>query len=229
MPLKIESQDWRELFPQAPEAIIAAFATQPQHLDTAGITATRTRLAYTLANVEHECAGFTVKNLTENIGYTAERIAAVFPRRFANAEAVRQRFGTEKGWQLRAFDDIYGNRGGNRPGTRDGSRYIGRGGPQITGRDSYAQVGQRCGLDLLTLPRLAAQPQHQPAILAAFCNWKAILRFADADDFPGFVHAWNGGSNGMADRRHRLAGNDAIIGRLQRVTSLLEQLERFWG
>jgi len=57
---------------------------------------------------------------------------------------------------------------GNRPGTHDGSRFIGRGAPQVTGRDGYAQVGRRCGLDLESNPDLAAAPEHQAKIMAAF-------------------------------------------------------------
>lgn len=226
MSLTIAAEDWRALFPKAPDAIIAAFVAQAAILDEAGITATRTRLAYTLANVEHECGGFTIRNLTENINYTAERMAEVFDTRFADAAAVRRRFGTAKGWQLKAFDEIYGGRMGNRPGTDDGSRYIGRGCPQITGRDGYAEVGRRCGLDLVEEPALATLPQHQPAILAAFCQWKTILRWADRGDFPRFVQIWNGGENGMADRRERLAGNDPIISRLRSVTAILPVLDR---
>lgn len=226
MTLAITAADWRAIFPHAPDDIIAAFVAQIGALDRVGITETRTRLAYTLANAEHECGGFTITDLTENIGYTAERLAEVFPKRFADAAAVRARFGTAKGWQRKAFDEIYGGRMGNRLGTDDGSRFIGRGCPQITGRDGYEQVGSRCGLDLVGQPRLATLPQHQPAILAAFCQWKNILRWADKGDFPRFVHEWNGGENGMADRRERLAGNDPIIARLRSVTTMLPALDR---
>lgn len=227
MVLTVTEADWRALWPRAPEAVIRAFADQPGPLDRAGITETRTRLAYTLANVEHECDGFTIRDLTENIRYTAERMAEVWPDRFDSADAVRAEFGTGKGWQLRAFDDIYGGRMGNREGTRDGSTYIGRGGPQVTGRDGYRQVGRRCGLDLEGHPELATRPEHQPAILAAFYEWKGLSRWADAGKFEAFVRAWNGGTNGMADRRDRMAGNEPIIRRLRstvRTFSVLEAL-----
>jgi hypothetical protein len=52
------------------------------------------------------------------------------------------------------IDSVYGGQMGNRPGTHDGSRFIGRGAPQVTGRDGYAQVGRRCGL--ATFSTLAA-------------------------------------------------------------------------
>lgn len=233
MPLKLEKSDWRAIFPNAPMPVINAFAANAAVLNKAGITATRTRLAYALANVEHECGGFTIKDLTENINYTAERMAAVWPSRFpkdnwppgtpnpGDPDKVRAKFGTGPGWRKRAFDDIYGNRLGNKPGTSDGSTYIGRGGPQITGRNGYKEVGARCGLNLVDNPDLATLPENQPAVLAAFWTWKDLNKKADDGDFIGCVKAWNGGTNGLADRKVQLAGNDPIISRLSNVASVL--------
>lgn len=223
--MKLTEADWRAIFPKAPQDIIEAFVAHAGALDAAGITRTRTRLAYALANVEHECGGFTVKNLTENINYTARRMAEVWPNRFSSASDVEKKYGTAKGWQKLAFDDIYGDRMGNRPGTRDGSTYIGRGGPQITGRDGYLQVGKRCGLDLVNDPELAARPEHQPAILAAFWSWKNLEKFADRGDFEGCVKKWNGGTNGLADRKLQLKGNDPIIKRLSNVAGIMPTLD----
>jgi putative chitinase len=121
---------------------------------------------------------------------------------------------------MKAFDDIYGNRMGNWPGTSDGSRYCGRGGPQITGRDGYAQVGQRVGLDLVKSPELASRLDLQPEICAAFWSWKNLNVKADAGDFDGLVKLWNGGTNGLADRKHLMAGNDPFIRRLALVNDL---------
>jgi putative chitinase len=225
MPLTLKRKHWQELFPRAPNAVISAFVNNPQPLHAEGITETRTRLAYALANVEHECDGFKIRNLTESINYSAERMAEVWPNRFRSAAAVRRKYGTGRGWRLRAFDDIYGNRMGNRPGTTDGSRYIGRGGPQVTGRSGYRNVGRRCGLDLVNDPELATLPEHQPAILAAFWSWKKLNKYADRGDFRACVKSWNGGTNGMADRKRRLAGNDPIISRLEYVTSTMPILD----
>ena len=134
--------------------------------------------------------------------------------------------GPGKGWQKKAFDDIYGNRMGNRKGTNDGSTYIGRGGPQITGRDGYAQVGKRCKPDLVNKPELASAPEHQPAILGAFWMWKKLNGFADRGDFLGCVKKWNGGTIGFADRKARLAGNDPIIRRLTSVANIMPMLDK---
>lgn len=226
MPLILRKADWEEIFPKAPASVIDALANGIDLLGKVGITHTRTRLAYALANVEHECSGYSIPKLTENIKYSAERMAYVWPKRFSSADQVRQRYGTGKGWQQKAFDDIYGNRMGNRPGTSDGSTYIGRGGPQITGRDGYREVGKRCGLDLVNEPELATLPEHQPAILAAFWSWKDLNPLADAGRFRDCVKKWNGGLNGFADRKELMAGNDPIIRRLTNMAAIMPKIEQ---
>lgn len=219
--------DFRKIFPHAPQPVIDAFASPAgfKALADAGILSTHRRFAYAMANVEHECGGFTITNLTENIKYTAQRMAQVWPNRFNTAGAVQRKYGTAPGWQKRAFDDIYGSRMGNRPGTHDGSTYIGRGGPQVTGRDGYQEVGKRAGLDLEANPELASKFEHQPAILAAFWRWKNLNRFADRADFKNCVRAWNGGTNGMADRLAMMRGNDPIIDRIATSDALVAMVD----
>ncbi|WP_153005532.1 glycoside hydrolase family 19 protein [Aureimonas ureilytica] len=217
MALKLARGNWAKILPEAPKAIIDAFSSDSTHLYNAGITHTKTRLAFALANVIHECNGFSVPRLTENIHYTAKAMSETWPNRFPSEDAVRQRYGTASGWQMKAFDEIYGNRMGNRAGTCDGSIYIGRGGPQITGREGYSQVGIYCGLDLIKHPDLAADPQNQPAILAAFWSWKGLNKHADVVDFEGCVKAWNGGYIGMTNRKARLEKIIPIINDLQEI------------
>lgn len=172
MTIQLTRSAMRQIFPRAPQAVIDA--DWQTMLDGAGITHTRTRLSYFLGNIEHECGGFTIPKLTENINYTAARMAAVWPNRFASAAAVVAKYGSAPGWQRRAFDDIYGNRMGNRPGTRDGSTFIGRGGPQVTGRDGYASVGKRAGRDLVANPIEACEHELQPEVCVAFWSWKGL-------------------------------------------------------
>lgn len=218
--LKLTSETMRQIFPNAPQAVVDAFVAKQDALTKAGINKTATRLAYFFANIEHECGGFTIRNLTENTNYTAERMAQVWPNRFPSAGSVRAKYGTAPGWQRKAFDDIYGNRMGNRPGTSDGSTYIGRGGPQWTGRDGYAALERLTGIHAVEQPELASQFELQPEICAAFWTWKNLNAKADAGDFVGLVKLWNGGTNGLADRRQLMAGNDPVIRRLASVTDI---------
>jgi putative chitinase len=207
----------RAIFPGAPAAVINAFVEKQGVLTAVELNRTRQRLAYCFANLHAETGGFTIKSLTENINYTAARMAVVWPNRFASAAAVQAKYGTAPNWQMKAFDDIYGNRMGNRPDTSDGSRYIGRGGPQIAGRDGYAEIGRRIGVDFVDHPDVAASPALQPDIAAAFWAWKGMNRFVDASDIVGCVKAWNGGTNGLAERQSQLA----------RILPILQKAE--WG
>jgi predicted chitinase len=221
MTIRLTPEAMRQIFPRAPQDILDAFvAKQDAVLTPKGINHTRPRLKFFFANIEHECGGFTIPNLTENINYTAERMAAVWPNRFKSADAVRAKYGTAPGWQKRAFDDIYGSRMGNRPGTSDGSTYIGRAGPQITGSDGYDTVGKATGLPLKANPTMATQHTIQPEICAAFWAWKGLNKFADTNNFTGAVKAWNGGTNGLADRQSLMAGNNPIIDRLANVEAI---------
>jgi putative chitinase len=209
--VRLSQATMRAVFPNAPDTIIAAFVEKQSVLSAVGLNQTRQRLAYCFANLHAETGGFTIKNLTENINYTAVRMAAVWPGRFKDAAAVQAKYGTAPGWQLKALDDIYGNRMGNRPGTSDGSRFIGRGGPQITGRDGYEEIGTRIGVDLVSAPDLASNHALQPDIAAAFWDWKGMNKYADAGNFIGCVKAWNGGTNGLAERQSQLARIQKVL------------------
>lgn len=203
--IQLTTDSMNRIFPKAPDEVISAFVNKQDVLTKAGINQTTNRLGFLFANLQAETGGFTIRNLTENIYYTADRMAQVWPNRFSSAQAVRNKYGTAQGWQLKAFDDIYGNRMGNRPGTHDGSAYIGRGGPQVTGRDGYRAVGERVGLDLVNNPEQACDYSLQPEICAGFWTWKGMNQFADDNDFLGCVKRWNGGTNGLAERRAALA------------------------
>lgn len=216
MPLELTSENMRAIFPRAPQAVIDAFVQKQAVLDKAGITHTRPRFADFCANVEHECGGFTIKNLTENIwAYSHRRMAEVWPNRFSGERDVAAKFGSGPGWHERAFDSIYGNRMGNRPGTRDGSRYIGRGGPQWTGRDGYAACQKITGLPAVDQPEVVCKYEVQPEVSTAFWSWKGLNRYADTGNWLGLVKAWNGGTNGLADRNTKKAGNASPISRMR--------------
>lgn len=223
MPILLSLDAIKKIYPKASPEVHYAFASDAaqQVLMAAGISETPQRMATALAHCSHETDGFTIRSLTENINYTAERMAAVWPNRFPSAAAVRAKYGTGHGWQKKAFDDIYGNRMGNRPGTSDGSNYIGRGGPQITGRDGYREVGKRANLPLEDQPALACLPENQPKILAGFWTWKGLNKLADsADPIGATVRPWNGGTNGLADRRAEYARILPIVKALKSVPDL---------
>lgn len=227
MGYKISKADFKAFFPRAPKAVVDC--DWQYEMDKAGITANKTRIKYFFANVGHECGGFALPGLTENIGYTPTRAAQIWPNRFPNSEAVRKKYGTVSGWQKKMFDDVYGGRMGNRPGTSDGSKYIGRGGPQWTGRDGYQALQKLTGLPAVDNPEVASDPRNQAKVCCAFWTWKKMNAKADVGDFRGVVKAWNGGYIGMADREARLKGADPIVNRLEVAASLVPAVTSLSG
>lgn len=223
--IQLTIEGMREIFPKAPADILEAFVRKQDVLDRAGITATRTRLSYFFSNIEHECAGFTIPNLTESTRYTARRAAQVWPSRFKSAQDCYVKLGSYEGDPLFAqklLDSVYGGRMGNAPPpSHDGSTYIGRGGPQWTGREGYQEAQKRTGLPAVATPSVLTRHEAQPEVCAAFWDWKRLNPKADAGDFRGVVKAWNGGYVGFADREERLRGNDPAIARLANVERIL--------
>lgn len=93
--------------------------------------------------------------------------------------------------------------GNTQPG--DGKRFKGRGPIQLTGRANYRDYGQRLGIDFERHPEIAAIPSI--GMLTACTYWmvKGLNALADKDDLTGITKRINGGTNGLEDRRVKLA------------------------
>jgi predicted chitinase len=76
----------------------------------------------------------------------------------------------------RFFNYVYGPAGaGPQLGNTeigDGFKFRGRGSLQLTGRANYAELGKRCGLDLLADPDLVNDREHTMAIAVAYMRWR---------------------------------------------------------
>lgn len=104
--------------------------------------------------------------------------------------------------------------GNTQPG--DGVRYKGRGLIQVTGRDNYAAYSawkygdDRC----VKNPKLLEQLPD--AVDAAFWYWTVrrpkLKQLSLADDVVGVTRAINGGTNGLEDRRTKLAKAKRLLG-----------------
>jgi putative chitinase len=222
MPIQLTEQALRKIFPKAPQAVLDDFMHKQHLLDKAGVNHTRTRLAHFFANIEHETGGFTIPNLTESTKYSAKRACQVWPSRYHSEAECYQKVGSWAGdpdFGKKLLDVTYGGRMGNRPGTHDGSNYIGRGGPQWTGRDGYLELERRTGLPAVSSPEVAARLDKQTEVCTAFWDWKRLNETADAGNLKATRKRWNGGYIGMADVESRLQGNDPYIKVLQNVES----------
>lgn len=184
----------RSIFPKAPEIDLDAFiASGLEALKDAGILEMANRLQYFLAQLGHESNGLTVK--AENLNYSASRLMEIWPGRFPTREIANKYANNPE--KLANF--VYGGRMGNvDPG--DGYRYRGRGYIQLTGRETYREIGKIAGLDLENEPELAAKPENAVRIACAFWTWKKINKQCDAGDFTGVTQRINGGTNGLSDR-----------------------------
>jgi putative chitinase len=88
--------------------------------------------------------------------------------------------------------------GNSRPG--DGRRYKGRGPIQLTGRANYKRFGDLLGVDLVSQPERAAQPEVAFRIAALYWMSRGLNELADREDFREITRRINGGFNGLADR-----------------------------
>ena len=93
--------------------------------------------------------------------------------------------------------------GNTQPG--DGKRFMGRGLIQVTGRANHVDMAMRTGLPLVEHPELLEQPDA--AVLSACVYWKTrnLNALADAGQEDAITRRINGGTNGLADRRARVA------------------------
>ena len=193
------------IFPKAESSAIDAFISSGvQALKTAGILDGANRLFYFLAQLGHESNGLTV--LEENLNYSASRLTQVWPSRFPTLDSAKKYEGKPE--QLANF--VYGGRMGNTD-DGDGYKYRGRGYIQLTGRDTYRQVGAIAGLDLERNPDLASDVTNAPKIACAYWTWKNINPACDSADFTEVTQIINGGTNGLSDRRAWLSKVQTVL------------------
>lgn len=99
--------------------------------------------------------------------------------------------------------------GNNQPG--DGRKFKGRGPIQLTGRANYRSYGRALGMDFESYPEIVAFPSI--GLLAGCLYWDRndLNVRADADDLLGITKRINGGTNGLDDRRAKLAIAKGLI------------------
>jgi putative chitinase len=195
--------------PELPQAARPAWVAELSAAATLALIDTAEQWAHWLGQMAHESSGFT--RMEENLNYSAERVRAVWSRRFptdASAQVVA------RNPRLLA-NTVYNGRMSNRPGSDDGWHFRGRGPKQITGRDNYTSFNSWCrerdllapGQDVRTSPELLLQPRF--GSLAAAWYWSANNLGAILDRLDGeaacraMTRRINGGQIGFADRWRR--------------------------
>jgi putative chitinase len=163
------------------------------------------RVAGFLSQIGHESGGLS--SLQENLNYSVDAILKLFGRhRISEADArLYGRTATQKANQKALADILYGgefgrkNLGNTEPG--DGSRFIGRGLKQLTGRSNYKRCGDAIGTDLIANPEKLLEPVN--AALSAGWFWSAngLNALADKGDVVAMTKRINGGDIGLAQRQ----------------------------
>ncbi len=158
-----------------------------------------------LANCCHESSGF--KRLVENMNYSAERLAQVWPNRYATDPRAIHKRPNELAHRIGGkpdcvANDVYARRLGNgEPSTGDGWKFRGHYPVQLTGRYNYTKCGEYTGLDMLADPDVHLNDLPAMSRISAWFWWdKGLNQYADQGDFGGVVKVWNGGHIGLEDR-----------------------------
>ena len=158
------------------------------------------RIAGFLSNVAHESAGF--KFVRENLNYSAASLMRVWPQRFPTVE-IAQRYAMQpEKIANRAYADRMGN-GDEASG--DGSKFLGRGLIQLTGKNNYVAYSLACDNEALQHPEIVEQPKYAAESAGWFWNVNRLNTLADAQDIAGMCRRINGGYNGLDDRQMKYA------------------------
>ncbi len=99
--------------------------------------------------------------------------------------------------------------GNTQPG--DGSRFKGRGPIQLTGRDNYQRFGRILGLDLISAPERAAEPEVAFRVAALYWANRGLNALADKEDFREITRRINAGLKGFAERQKYFERAKAIL------------------
>lgn len=153
------------------------------------------RIAMFMAQVGHESGG--LKRKEENLNYSAQRLAQVFPKYFRdvdpndyarNPEAIANR--------------VYGGRMGNGPEeTGDGYRYRGRGFIQLTGKNNYQAFADAMGMAVEDAAEYLSTPEGAAMSAAWFWDMRNINPDADRGDVLTVTKKINGGTIGLSERQ----------------------------
>jgi putative chitinase len=146
--------------------------------------------AIAMAQFSHECGAGT--EMEENLNYTAQRIAQVWPSRPGAVRYAHDPRGLA--------DFVYGSRMGNTPGTDDGWNYRGRGLAQTTGKEEYADMQKATGMLLVQHPEQVNDPHHALEIACANFIKCGCLPFAKRGDISAVTKRLNGGYTGLQER-----------------------------
>ena len=163
----------------------------------AGITSP-VELANIMGNASVETKGFTT--MDEDLRYTTahgiENAVHSANKRFTEEEVKAAADSRDPKEVAKVMYDRRKDLGNDQPG--DGYKYHGRGYFQYTGHDNYQSFGKKFGVDLVSQPELAADPETAAKLAIAY--WKDKVPEKDRTDPQAAGERINGGPNGANER-----------------------------
>ena len=155
------------------------------------------RMAAFLAQISHESGAFNF--VQEGLNYSAQGLMKTWPKRFPTLAIAKQYARNPQ----KIANKVYANRMGN--GTEasgDGYKFRGRGLIQLTGRENYSKFARSVGMTLDQAVAYLETPEGAVASAGWFWDVNKLNVYADKGDFVGLTRRINGGTIGLADRRH---------------------------
>jgi putative chitinase len=160
------------------------------------------RIAHFVSQCAHESNNF--RSLEENLNYSADALARVFPRYFGagKRDATAYARNPEKIANYVYMDEFRTAKMGNvNPG--DGWRFRGRGLKQLTGRDNYTRFGKSVGMTAEQAADYVATEKGAIESACWFWDTNKLNTIADTDDVVLMTRRINGGNIGLEDRQQR--------------------------
>jgi len=155
------------------------------------------RVAGFLAQIAHESGGFNF--VAENLNYSAKGLMTIFKKYFPTEELANQYARKPE----KIANKVYANRMKNGPeSSGDGWKFRGRGLIQLTGRDNYTRFAAALDLDIDSTIAYLETPNGAVASAGWFWDNNKLNQFCDKDDFVTLTKRINGGTIGLADRKH---------------------------
>lgn len=168
------------------------------------------RLSHFLAQLAHESGGFTKAVTVENLSYSANRMAEVWPNRYATDPKIKKKLPNDLAKTLERNpvalgNNVYANRNGNgNEASGDGFKFRGRGYIQLTGKNNYAEFSRFIGEDCVVNPDLVATKYPLASAAFFFNSSKTLWPTCDHGSDDATVRAVsmivNGGTIGIEDR-----------------------------
>lgn len=156
------------------------------------------RIAAFVAQCAHESGNFMV--LKENLNYRPATLRKTWPRHFPT-DAIANDYATRLDKQRHIANRAYANRMGNGDeASQDGSKFLGRGLIQLTGRNNYQAFADSLEMDINDVPEYLGTFEGAAQSACWFWESNNLNRFADKGDIKGLTKAINGGFIGLEDR-----------------------------